>query len=688
MIDDSGNADDDDNSKKAPSVAPDTLIKTECVDLSYHVKTELLECSCNSQETNPASCEACGVSVKSEEEDPGYSVNPQNGKEEDPVNNVNPQNGKEEDPGYSVYHQNGKEEDPVNNENLVIKTEEEQSGYTVLHPPVIDSLDSPLPPSVAPVAGQSVKVEPDDKDTIELAMATHTRISWIALQTRASLKRKSTSQGGESSRKRKKIHKIKNVIKCDLNILCTYRTYLKLKLRHHCNTKHAKEKHWKCNKCHFTTTKRSSLDKHNTCHTSHHLYLCEFCDYSTISLIQLDAHIKGHPGDQPTYGCPGCDFISCIEKNLYHHLGVAHADNSAADNPWKCERCPLAFTCKRTLEAHAKFHDQEEGIDKVKEVSPQMGEDILKFEEVFPEEVCGDNSNFEEVLTEEGGDKLKFEEVSPEEVCDDLKVTIKTSRKHKKNFYDCELCDFTSRKKLSLRHHINDKHAQEKPWKCSKCHFATGSLKTLIFHEQCHGSEKQNTCHFCDYSTHSAVQLDAHITGHPDARSLKCTECDFRSFVAEHLQDHFNKFHPEEEFNKPNMKWKCKKCDLAFANRKSLNAHVKCHDQEAALYTCSVCQFTASTTKLFDQHMSEHSEKTHKCPKCDYTTYFIDKFNEHLITHLQTQLGKSASSSVQQSNEKLWQCGKCDYSSDFEFLLKMHAQIHISERLCSELGRD
>ena len=54
MIDDSGNTDDDDNSKKAPSVSPDTLIKTECAELSYHVKTELLECSCNSQETNPA----------------------------------------------------------------------------------------------------------------------------------------------------------------------------------------------------------------------------------------------------------------------------------------------------------------------------------------------------------------------------------------------------------------------------------------------------------------------------------------------------------------------------------------------------------------------------------------------------------------------------------------------------------
>ncbi|XP_063695440.1 zinc finger protein 816-like [Bolinopsis microptera] len=559
-----------------------------------------------------------------------------------------PVKSEDPDPGYSVNPQNG---------NLVMKTEEKQAGYTVFHPPVVDSLDSSLNPSVAPVAGQSVKVEPDDKNTIELVMATHKHISWIALRTRASLKRKSTSQGGESSRKRKKTHK--NIIKCDLNILCTFRTHLKLKLRHHCNTKHAKEKPWKCNKCHFTTTKRSSLDKHNKCHTSHHLYLCEFCDYSTISLIQLDAHIKGHPGDQPTYGCPECDFISCIEKNLYHHLGVAHADSSTADNPWKCDRCPLAFTCKRTLEAHAKFHDQEEGIDKVKEVLPQEGEDNLKFEEVLPEEVC-----------------------------DDLKVPKKSSRKHKKNFYDCELCDFTTRKKLSLRQHINDKHAQEKPWKCSKCHFATGSLKTLIFHEQCHGSEKQNTCHFCDYSTHSAVQLDAHINGHPDARSLKCTECDFRSFVAEHLQDHFNKSHPEEEFNKPTMKWKCKKCDLAFANRKSLNAHVKCHDQEAALYTCSVCQFTASTTKLFDLHMGEHSEKTHKCPKCDYTTYFIDKFNEHLITHLQTQLGKSASSSVARSNEKLWQCGKCDYSSDFEFLLKMHAQIHISEQLCSELGKN
>ena len=82
--------------------------------------------------------------------------------------------------------------------------------------------------------------------------------------------------------------------------------------------KHSAEKHYKCDQCGYSTSKKNNLTKHLFTHEEEKPYKCEQCDYSAAQKIQLTRHKWIHSGEKP-YKCDQCSFCAAFKFVLTRH---------------------------------------------------------------------------------------------------------------------------------------------------------------------------------------------------------------------------------------------------------------------------------------------------------------------------------------------------------------------------------
>ena len=87
----------------------------------------------------------------------------------------------------------------------------------------------------------------------------------------------------------------------------------------------------------------------------------------------------------------------------------------------------------------------------------------------------------------------------------------KTSNGGKSN--KCNLCDFASSWKGSVRNHLKS-HMGEKSNKCYLCDFASSRASNLRRHLKTHSGEKPNKCNLCDYASSQTGDLKKHLKTH------------------------------------------------------------------------------------------------------------------------------------------------------------------------------
>ena len=87
-------------------------------------------------------------------------------------------------------------------------------------------------------------------------------------------------------------------------------------------------------------------------------------------------------------------------------------------------------------------------------------------------------------------------------------------------------------------------HNEDKPYKCSKCDYASAHASNLRAHLMIHTGEKSHKCNQCDYASSLAANLRTHMKTHREhgsehrGKSNKCKVCDFASDYVSALKVH------------------------------------------------------------------------------------------------------------------------------------------------------
>ncbi|GBP65683.1 hypothetical protein EVAR_98396_1 [Eumeta japonica] len=116
---------------------------------------------------------------------------------------------------------------------------------------------------------------------------------------------------------------------------------------------HMSEKAFKCDRCEYSTTQKSHLQRHIRTHTGERPFKCERCEYSTTQKIHLQTHIRTHTGEKP-FKCDRCEYSATTKSNLQKHIRT-----HTGERPFKCERCEYSATQKNVLQTHIRTHTGE-----------------------------------------------------------------------------------------------------------------------------------------------------------------------------------------------------------------------------------------------------------------------------------------------------------------------------------------
>lgn len=180
-----------------------------------------------------------------------------------------------------------------------------------------------------------------------------------------------------------------------------------------------------------------------------------------------------------------------------------------------------------------------------------------------------------------------------------------------KNF-SCEICLKSFKYNVQLRIHMRT-HSGERPHTCEICHRGFSQLSNLRSHRKVHSKVKPYKCQLCFKSFTMLDNLTAHSQKCVKDK-YRCTLCS-KSFAKEgnlisHLQCH------SEGVVEKNFK--CEMCPKSFKNKEDWKRHVRVHTGEKP-YVCDICNKGFAQKANLLSHRKTHLKPdiVFKCDKCD-----------------------------------------------------------------------
>ena len=290
---------------------------------------------------------------------------------------------------------------------------------------------------------------------------------------------------------------------------CTHRARSAAELRYHMNAKHNDTKPYKCAKCLTTFTWKNSYDKHmRNKHSSNYLHKCTQCD----KLFDTNNALRRHfdESHRQKLQCEKCSYSTRLPSQYRRHLSTHNANYDRQSKSVD------------TLRTHQRLkHNESNGQSNANNSCTLCNEKFTNAWQSFYH-------------------KFKVHGIGG---------------KH------CPECEFSAYSHKELRRHINYRHANERPHKCTNCGVAFVELSKLQRHMlQKHSSEDlwRFQCSFCAQRFPLQQTLNAHVMArHTHERPHACHMCDYRCRTVAVLQDHLRKHSGDRPFT-------CSSCERTF----------------------------------------------------------------------------------------------------------------------------
>ena len=140
-------------------------------------------------------------------------------------------------------------------------------------------------------------------------------------------------------------------------------------------------------------------------------------------------------------------------------------------------------------------------------------------------------------------------------------------------------------------------------------------------------TEKQFNCQVCHRSYSNKKSLNQHMKIHDNSKGFKCDVC-LKMFQSKsHLKRHYTTHTGEKPFT-------CQICDRKFVQKVQLLNHQTTHN-EIKTFKCSICPEGRcfKTKSQLSHHMVYHYEPKFSCSHCDFKTHTKSNLNRHEKTH-------------------------------------------------------
>ncbi|XP_076268848.1 zinc finger Y-chromosomal protein-like [Rhynchophorus ferrugineus] len=182
-----------------------------------------------------------------------------------------------------------------------------------------------------------------------------------------------------------------------------------------------------------------------------------------------------------------------------------------------------------------------------------------------------------------------------------------------------------------------------KTYFCNVCDFKTRYKRSLKTHLNIHYSTRLYSCRFCDKFFKQNFHLNKHyFRRHKDhiqevnitSKPRVCSLCGIETFdLKSHKQVHM-------DYN--DSSYKCQICERMFKRRFDFERHLKTHTG-IQTYCCISCKQKFSSKQILENHiLAKHSKemelmqsvtnKIHPCDSCSYRTSFISNLKSHIKT--------------------------------------------------------
>ncbi|GFR74629.1 zinc finger protein ZFAT [Elysia marginata] len=207
--------------------------------------------------------------------------------------------------------------------------------------------------------------------------------------------------------------------------------------------------------------------------------------------------------------------------------------------------------------------------------------------------------------------------------------------------YSCNVCEKVFKSLSHIRLHCVT-HTELKPFKCTKCSYATNSKGNLYTHMRKHTGQYYR-CDQCDFKTVNKSHLVEHQMIHTNRRA-QCLLCQKDYSTLKSLINHVRKYHTDKKGKEylqtflqgrgakgTTVIHQCHICNRKFKKRIDRDRHLFIHDIKDLPHVqqCELCDYWASRRVYLDKHYLKH-RVIYCCTLCDQKFLSTVKLKKHL----------------------------------------------------------